>query len=71
MRCPPIPIRPSYVVDNIGWWKSSCPDLVRASGEQSPGATRPPNLYVEVISWDKVLNDARMRNRIFFEHLGI
>ena len=23
-----------------GWWKSPCPDLVRASGEQSPGATR-------------------------------
>ena len=29
------------------------------------------NLYVEVISWDKVLNDAQMRNRIFFEKLGI
>jgi len=29
------------------------------------------NLYVEVISWDKVLKDARMRNRVFFEKLGI
>lgn len=29
------------------------------------------NLYVEVNSWDKVLKDARMRNQIFFNKLGI
>lgn len=29
------------------------------------------NLYVEVNSWDKVLKDAKMRNQIFFEKLGI
>ncbi len=29
------------------------------------------NLYVEVISWDKVLRDAKMRNQIFFQKLGI
>ena len=29
------------------------------------------NLYVEVNSWDKVLNDAKMRNKIFFQKLGI
>ena len=29
------------------------------------------NLYVEVISWGKVVKDAKMRNRIFFEKLGI
>ena len=29
------------------------------------------NLYVEVISWDKVLKDAEMRNKIFFQKLGI
>lgn len=29
------------------------------------------NLYVEVVSWDKVLRDARMRNEIFFSKLGI
>lgn len=29
------------------------------------------NLYIEVISWDKVLKDAKMRNRTFFEKLGI
>ncbi|MEW6238574.1 MAG: ATP-binding protein [Candidatus Omnitrophota bacterium] len=29
------------------------------------------NLYVEVISWDKVLKDAKMRNQIFFHKLGI
>jgi len=29
------------------------------------------NLYVEVISWDKVLKDAKMRNQIFFQTLGI
>ena len=29
------------------------------------------NLYIEVISWDKILKDAKMRNQIFFEKLGI
>ena len=29
------------------------------------------NLYIEVISWDKVLKDADMRNKIFFHKLGI
>jgi hypothetical protein len=29
------------------------------------------NLYIEVLSWDKVLKDARMRNHIFFQKLGI
>lgn len=29
------------------------------------------NLYIEVISWDKLLNDAQMRNKIFFKKLGI
>jgi hypothetical protein len=29
------------------------------------------NLYIEVLSWDKVLKDANMRNRIFFHKLGI
>ena len=29
------------------------------------------NLYIEVVSWDKVLKDARMRNLIFFQKLGI
>lgn len=29
------------------------------------------NLYIEVLSWDKVLRDAEVRNRIFFEKLGI
>ena len=28
------------------------------------------NLYVEVISWDKVLKDAKMRNQIFFQKLA-
>lgn len=28
-------------------------------------------LYVEVLSWEKVLADAEMRNKIFFEKLGI
>jgi hypothetical protein len=28
-------------------------------------------LYIEVLSWDKVLKDARMRNAIFFHKLGI
>jgi hypothetical protein len=29
------------------------------------------NLYVEVLSWDKLLKDAGMRNKIFFHKLGI
>lgn len=29
------------------------------------------NLYMEVNRWDKVLKDANMRNKIFFEKLGI
>lgn len=29
------------------------------------------NLYLEVVSWDKVLKDARLRNQIFFQKLGI
>jgi len=29
------------------------------------------NLYIEVSSWDKVLRDAQMRNRVFFEKLGL
>lgn len=29
------------------------------------------NLYAEVISWDKVLKDSKMRNQIFFHKLGI
>lgn len=29
------------------------------------------NLYIEVVSWDKLLKDAEQRNRIFFEKLKI
>ncbi|ARG98273.1 ATP-binding protein [Legionella micdadei] len=29
------------------------------------------NLYIEVISWDKVLKDAKMRSQVFFQKLGI
>lgn len=29
------------------------------------------NLYIEVLSWDKVLKDAGLRNRIYFHNLGI
>ncbi|OGJ46757.1 ATPase [Candidatus Peregrinibacteria bacterium RIFOXYA2_FULL_33_7] len=29
------------------------------------------NLYIEVLSWDKLLRDANMRNNIFFHKLGI
>ena len=30
-----------HISGGAGWWKSPCPVLERASGEQSPGATRP------------------------------
>lgn len=29
------------------------------------------NLYIEILSWDKVLKDAKMRNNVFFHTLGI
>ncbi len=29
------------------------------------------NLYIEVLSWDKLLKDAGMRNKVFFHKLGI
>ena len=29
------------------------------------------NLYMEVLSWTKLLRDAEMRNKIFFHKLGI
>ena len=29
------------------------------------------NLHVEVVGWDKLLKDAKMRNKIFFQKLGI
>ncbi len=29
------------------------------------------NLYIEVMSWDKVLKNAQMRNEVFFQKLGI
>ena len=29
------------------------------------------NLHLEVISWDKILQDAEMWNKIFFRKLGI
>lgn len=29
------------------------------------------NLYIEVLSWDKVLKDADIRNKVFFHKLGI
>jgi hypothetical protein len=29
------------------------------------------NLYIEVLSWDKLLKDAGMRNKLFFHKLGI
>lgn len=30
-----------------------------------------PKLYIEVISWDKIIKDAVIRNKVFFKKLGI
>jgi len=35
------------------------------------GWKRNINLYIEVLDWEKVLDDAKMRNAIFFNKLGI
>jgi len=29
------------------------------------------NLYIEVLSWDKIIKDATMRNKMFFTKLEI
>lgn len=29
------------------------------------------NLYIEILSWDKILKDAELRNKLFFHKLGI
>ena len=36
----------SHISGRAGWWKPPSPVLVRASGEQSPGATRHSKLTV-------------------------
>ncbi len=30
-----------------------------------------PNAYIEVLSFSKIVNDAKMRNGIFFDKLGL
>ena len=52
-----------HISGGAGWWKSPCPDLVRASGEQSPGATRPP-------SWTD-LAETPSTARKFYSHTGL
>ena len=37
-----------HISGGAGWWQSPCPVLVRASGEQSPGATRPSFDYYQL-----------------------
>lgn len=29
------------------------------------------NAYIEILSYDKIINDAKKRNRILFDKLGI
>jgi hypothetical protein len=40
-------------------------------GDGLIGYTRSPDAFVEVISYAKLLGDAKMRNAIFFEKLGL
>jgi hypothetical protein len=40
-------------------------------GEGRFGYTSDPPAFVEIIPYGKILNDARMRNAIFFKTLGI
>ena len=40
-------------------------------GEGMIGYLRNPDAFVEVISYSKLLNDAKMRNAIFFQKLGV
>ena len=40
-------------------------------GEGYFGFSKGYNVYCEVISFKKLINDAKMRNKIFFKKLGI
>lgn len=40
-------------------------------GEGLVGFIRNPDAFVEVVSYQKMLSDARMRNAIFFQKIGI
>ena len=44
----------SHISGRAGWWKPPSPVLVRASGEQSPGATRQSSL-ARTIPTDRIL----------------
>ena len=44
----------SHISGRAGWWKPPSPVLVRASGEQSPGATRRATRQ----GWSKGSDDA-------------
>ena len=47
----------SHISGRAGWWKPPSPVLVRASGEQSPGATRQDPL--RVAAWPALLGTFR------------
>ena len=40
-------------------------------GEGYFGYTSEPSAFVEIVPYGKLLNDARLRNTVFFQHLGI
>ena len=54
-----------HISGGAGWWKSPCPVLERASGEQSPGATRPRHNII-----DRIIHDVLgwPRNQVDCEH---
>ena len=59
----------SHISGRAGWWKPPSPVLVRASGEQSPGATRRSRALGELRSifwppWRQQVHDLDMQSRV-------
>ena len=59
----------SHISGRAGWWKPPSPVLVRASGEQSPGATRRSRALGEPRStswpsWRQQVHDLDMKSRV-------
>ena len=57
-----------HISGGAGWWKSPCPVLVRASGEQSPGATRLGRTVPE--EFRQVLRDSWMFDKKSTQHFN-
>ena len=51
----------SHISGRAGWWKPPSPVLVRASGEQSPGATRQADAVLAGLTPDNLVESRRIQ----------